>query len=70
MIRALALALALAGCNLPPPTCSMPRDDGPHYASGSGHRAEAAIARRREVQEAAAERLWRWRVLRALEEDE
>ena len=59
MIRALALALALAGCNLPPP-----------YAGGSGTRAEAAIARRREVQEAAAERLWRWRVLRALEEDD
>ena len=29
------------------PTFGLPRDDGPHFASGSGHRAEAAIARRR-----------------------
>ena len=67
---ALALALALAGCGMPAPTFSLPRDDGPHFASGSGHRAEAAIARRREAQDRAAERLWRWRVLRALEEDD
>ena len=56
MIRALALALVLAGCGMPAPTFTMPRDDGPLYASGSGHRAEAAIARRREAQDRAAER--------------
>ena len=64
--RALALVLALAGCNLPPPTWSMPVD----RTTGSSPRADALIARRREVQDRAAERLWRWRVLRALEEDD
>ena len=75
MIRALALALALAGCGMPAPTFTMPRDDGPHYRSaGDGDNVAEAVARRRaeaiDRLDRAAERLWRARVLRALEEDD